>query len=113
MALEKEDLKQIREIVTEVVDKKIDSFAIVVAKSFVKVDERFDQIDKRFERVEYKIGLLQTDVKAIQREIDDIKNKLAAIEKRTFQDTDLSLKELEKIKKRVTYLEKILKVKTA
>ncbi|MFA7253752.1 MAG: hypothetical protein WC107_04300 [Patescibacteria group bacterium] len=141
MALTKDDLQAIGNII----DNKIDDFAVTVAagfgdmkeymdkrfdqvdkrfeqvdqrfkqvdKRFEQVDQRFDQVDKRFDSMDFKIGLMQTDIKEIRAEIVKLNLRLDIIEKRTFEDTDLTLREIEKVKKRVLLLEKIVKIKTA
>jgi len=70
MPLTKNDLKQIRgvvkEEVTEIVDKKIDDFALVAKKSFDHVDKRFDENEKAHKINQNEHIQIRKDIAGIQ-----------------------------------------------
>lgn len=56
MALSQEDLKAIRDITEEVVDRKQDELAIMIKTSFDRVEQRFGGIEERLDKEAQQIG---------------------------------------------------------
>lgn len=63
MALEKEDLKQIKGIVEESVGDLFDA----VAKGFESVDKRFNENDAAHRRFNARLDTIETDLANLQR----------------------------------------------
>ena len=90
MALDKKDLKQIKETLTEVVDPY-----------FTAIKEDFNNVDNRFDKIELDLG--------------EIKNKLSGLERRVIALEDITTehgKELRKIKRILSQLHNRKKVET-
>lgn len=93
MSLTKDDLKQIKGVVEEVVDKKFDEFSEdvmvpaldrIIAESnrkFDRVDERFDELDNKIKRVD---RLLSKMSDSLSVELDKHKKQIAKVEKHCF-----------------------------
>ena len=87
--------------------------------------EEFNGLDNKVNSLTGVVNSLKSDVEIIKqdishinvrldnidKEIADIKASLARLEKTTFEDSSASTKEIEKLKARVEYLEKIMNVK--
>ena len=119
--MEKEDLKQIGEIVEKVVDKrisqaevrinkhtnqkideKIDGLAIIVNKSFGKLEKRVDGLEGRFDGLEGRFDGLEGRFDGLEEKVDDNSMALDRIERQmraeseTLDKHDARLKILEK-----------------
>ena len=122
--MDKNDLKEIKEVVKSVVNKEIDRFAVIVAQGFAGVDKRFDGIDSklaehdkkfaehdkkfaehdgRFERIESKLDYqnqkMDEHYRQLSDKIDGIGLMLSGDMKPVYEDID-------NLKRRVTKLEK-------
>ena|SRR3989344_6076253 len=91
-----------------------------IDKRFDGIDKRFDGIDKRLDGIEFNMNGLRQEFNAFRSEtrhnfeklwseIGKINHRLDLIEKKTNEDTDLALFEIEKLKKRIAFLEQKLK----
>ncbi|MBI5421286.1 MAG: hypothetical protein HZA35_03175 [Parcubacteria group bacterium] len=107
MALTKNDLKQIGEVVNEIVDKKIDALAQSLQRQFDLIDKRFTEIDKRLElidkrlnKVEMEIAHLNASTSQVQRDVSEIRDNM------------VYRQELDDLQSRVALLEKKLGVKS-
>ncbi|HLC43525.1 MAG TPA: hypothetical protein VJK08_00110 [Patescibacteria group bacterium] len=109
----------------------LEDLAAMVANGFQKmsdqfsdrfdgIDKRFDGIDKRLDGIEFNMNGLRQEFNAFRSEtrhnfeklwseIGKINHRLDLIEKKTNEDTDLALFEIEKLKKRIAFLEQKLK----
>ena|SRR3989344_2164200 len=102
----------------------LEDLAAMVANGFQKMSDqfsdRFDGVDKRLDGVEFNMNGLRQEFNAFRSEtrhnfeklwseIGKINHRLDLIEKKTNEDTDLALFEIEKLKKRIAFLEQKLK----
>ena len=78
--LEKQDLKQIKEIV----NSSIEEFAHIVSDGFQEqkeyMDEKFGKIDKRFDNVEGRLDKIEQELSAIRLRLDNIEDRLGKLE---------------------------------
>ncbi len=100
MSLTKQDIGEIKTVVNDVVENKIDKFAIVVARGFEEVqeklkehDKRFDAVDKHFDKndsahrsINARLDLIETDlsnIRNLQNEVRHIRDLLSVVTTRT------------------------------
>jgi chromosome segregation ATPase len=108
MALDKNDLKAIKQIVSEEVDSRAakteaylkDYVEFAVEQSEVKMKARFDKVDQRFDKVDQRFDKVDQRFDKVDREINDlIKNDQEFLDR------------LSSHEKRIVCLEKKLKIK--
>ena len=104
--MDKKDLKEIKGVVKEVVNKEIDKFAVVVAKGFgdidrklIEHDKKFESIDKKFENVDNKFDSIDNKFDSIDKKFDSIDNRFDSIDNR-FDSID---NRFEKIENKLDY----------
>jgi predicted nucleic acid-binding Zn-ribbon protein len=125
MALTKEDLRAIKGIVVDVVDKKIDDLGGSIQKEFAFMRSEFDFMHKEFDNVhqeinsfrhdvDNKFASVRADIARISFEIDQLKSDLRKERKRTVEDVDLSLKKIANMEKDIRLLKsELTKLKAA
>lgn len=83
MALTKDDLNNIKGIVTDAVNGGVAELAQMVADGFGEtaktgdVERRFDAVDKRFDRLEADVDALRWDVGDVKKHLGTIENAFA------------------------------------
>ena len=114
MALTKEDLKQIKGVVTSVVEEKVEPrFAavekkieteveslarstaeqfLVVFQRFNTIDQRFSAVDGRFDTVDERFSAIDQKFSAIDQRFDTVDERFSAIDQR-FDAVDKALSE--------------------
>jgi len=102
MPLTKNDLKQIKEIVGEVVDKTVEPYFIAIQNDFQHVYKRFDQIDKRFEQVYKRFD-------QVDKRFEDIENRLDSLERRIICLEDMATEQGRRLKRITAELHSIKK----
>ena len=115
MALTKNDLKQITQIVSQQLSEayqqlflphfdymygKFDS----IDKRFEKIDERFDKIDERFERIEKEMSLLREKLDQHIITTDERFNEVLALIG-YYNENKVEKKDFVRLEKRVSRLE--------
>lgn len=94
----------------------IDDLAIMVQKGFLAVDKKFDDLEtklnKKIEGLRFEMkaefASVRSDIRRLENSLDEIKERLAQLEKRSFEDSDALATEVVDLRKRVTILEKEL-----
>lgn len=81
MALNKQDLSQIKNIVEGTVLREIENLAKIVAKGFESVDKRFEQVDQRFEQADKRSERLENEIRHMSAEMGTMQQDVAEIRK--------------------------------
>lgn len=86
MALTKQDLQAIKEIVHDPLEKQIDNLAISVNNSFEKYDAknelRFQAIDERFDSVDGSLAVIKGKLKISSDDYENHEKRIKVIEKK-------------------------------
>ena len=77
-----QDLQAIRGIVTEEIDRRIDEFAVIVARGFEAVDQRFEAMDKRFNAMDARFDAMDQRFDAMDLRFDAMDLRFDALESR-------------------------------
>src|SRR3990167_1843938 len=91
MALTKQDLKQIKDVVVEATEP----YFTAIKADFNNMDDRFDRIDDRFDRIEL--------------DLEEVKDRLSRLERRVIALEGIATehgKELRKIRKALIQMQK-------
>ena len=102
MALTKQDLKQIKDVVVEAAEP----YFTAIKGDFNNIDDRFSKIDGRFDKIDGRFDKIESD-------LGWVKDKLSSLERRVFALEDIATehgKELRKISRILTQLQKQRKV---
>lgn len=68
--MNKEDLKQIKNIVEKAVDNKIEKFAQITARSFEDTQNQINGIKEKIDRTEDKVDELKAEVNELKEKVD-------------------------------------------
>ena len=112
--MEKNDLKQIRNIVKEEIKEEVEGLAQIVAKGFEQVDKRFDNIEIRLSNLEDEVRQMRAEIKQIWNKLEEIEQKVEKISKIAKEDMDAIASDILNLRQRIEFLEnQVKKMQTA
>lgn len=88
------------------IDDRFDQLTEIMMAGFEQFDKRFQQVDAHFEKIDQKLSEHDAKFDRLFFEIKEVKIKLDQLSKRTDEDDKALFNDIDKLKKRVLFLEK-------
>jgi len=102
MSLTKQDLNQIKGVVSEIVTKEVDALAVITAQGFEDVENKIDSVDRKLsERIDYNAQL------SAQRDCEHA-DKIDGVAKMLSGDLEPVYDDVANLKSRVTKPEQVV-----
>ncbi len=87
MALTKEDLKALSDLLDERLDKRLEP----MEKKLDKIENRLDTVESRLDKVESRLDRLETDVAAVKKGLTEVRGAQIKMDRRISDIYNLAL----------------------
>lgn len=87
MALTKEDLKALSDLLDERLDKRLEP----MEKKLDKIENRLDTVESRLDKVESRLDRLETDVAAVRKGLTEVRGAQIKMDRRISDIYNLAL----------------------